>query len=105
MRYIIGNYRTSSYFTSCAGSGWNSYKMWDIVRYIHIATNQIVILKQIFAVINAEQNSARHIQTCTSANANNTISLMIIVSIGSGIYIALYRILADFAEHFGGKSF
>src|SRR2546423_12925010 len=49
---VIGNNSTSSHFTSCSCCSGNGYEMRNIIRYVNIATDQVIIFEKIFPVMN-----------------------------------------------------
>jgi hypothetical protein len=53
VRIIIGNDRTSPDLTACACRGGHRDEMRYIVGDKYITSNKIIILKKIFAVMNA----------------------------------------------------
>ena len=78
MRFVIRNYSTSSYFAAGACRSGNGNKMRNIIGYICIAANQIIVFKKIFAVIYAQHNCPRDIYCSATTDTNDRISLVVL---------------------------
>src|ERR1043165_9345365 len=104
MRFVVSDNSAAANLATGSRSSWNGYKMRNIIGYIYIAANKVVVFKQVFAVVNAQQNSAGNVQASSSANTNNTICFMRIIRITSCVYIALNRVLVYVAENLNGEA-
>src|SRR6187402_745744 len=99
MSDIIRNDRASTYFTTCARRRGYCNEMWYIVRDKYIPPDEVVIFKQVLAMIYPQDDCSCYIQCCTTTDTDNCVAVSLIVNSCSIVYIRLYRILMNVAEY------
>src|SRR5687767_1241093 len=71
MRFILRNNRTTADFASCSTGCWNSNKIRDLLSYILIAADQIIIIEQITMVVYPQGNRTGNIHCRPSADPDD----------------------------------
>ncbi len=84
---VIRDHSTSAYFAASARCGWYRDKVRYIVGDVHVAADQVVVLKKILPVMNSQYDGPGHIQRSPSANSNNRIPFGGIVNIGALVHV------------------
>ena len=98
--FIISNDGTSSNFTASACCCRYGDKMGNIVGYINVTSNKVIIFKQILPVIDTKDNCPGNIQSCSATNANYRISFGFIINSCTRINIRLYGIFMYLVKYF-----
>ena len=84
---VICDDGAAAHFASGTRGCGNGNKMRNIIRYIYIPANEIIVFKKIFAVIDPEYDGARHIQRRPAANTDDGIPAGFVVNFRSLVNI------------------